>query len=394
MENNYPIGYETLLADFKRYQKQTPKGISMSRKKSNIYFKFTVGSKRGEYACNCTFTLDGMVSALSKAHKVSEALKTFTSESEFWEWYNREIKEVGKIENDLLTFKEAIAVVEDDFWKRKDRRGNKRVKGHPSHETSYKDTYGKFYKHLPLEKVINLKDILTTLNRWRQGTKSYKDAMSAYRALVSKNGYESVYKQLKKINSTQTEFKELQTITLEEFMEWRNEVLGITAVTAQNAKALEFTFSFSNETGNTPGTVEGLIQGLNDNMDNQTPTAVIITDFPVALGSSTEGLNAAEWSFQPLGPNFGVFNGELTSISYDARSSDGFLLSLDISTQTLGSLSSGGPDPDFVAGSLSVAPATPVPFGVIPDTGIGILAGMWGISRLRKTMRGRKSLNK
>ncbi|MDJ0682192.1 MAG: hypothetical protein QNJ18_20315 [Xenococcaceae cyanobacterium MO_167.B52] len=108
MENNYPIGYETLLADFKRYQKQTPKGVSMIRKKGNIYFKFTVGSKRGEYSCGCTFTLDGMVSALSKAHKVSEALKTFTSESEFWEWYDREIKEVGKIENDLLTFRDAI----------------------------------------------------------------------------------------------------------------------------------------------------------------------------------------------------------------------------------------------------------------------------------------------
>ena len=109
MENNYPIGYETLLVDFKRYQKQTPKGISMSRKGTNIYFKFTVGSKRGEYACNCTFTLDGMVLALSKAHKVAKALKTITSESEFWEWYDREIKEVNKVENDLLTFRNAIA---------------------------------------------------------------------------------------------------------------------------------------------------------------------------------------------------------------------------------------------------------------------------------------------
>ncbi|MDJ0774899.1 MAG: hypothetical protein QNJ49_15975 [Mastigocoleus sp. MO_167.B18] len=236
MENNYPIGYETLLADFKRYQKQTPKGISMSRKNGNIYLKFKVGNKpRNEYGCNCSFTLDGMGSALSKAHKVSEALKTFTSESEFREWYDREIKEVGKVENDLLTFKEAIAVVEDDFWKRKDRRDNKRIKGHPSHEASWDRTYNEYYKHLPLEKVINLKNILTTLNRWRQGTKSYKDAMSAYRALASKNGYGSIYKELKKIDSKQTEFKELQTITLEEFMEWRDRVLGITMELHKNS---------------------------------------------------------------------------------------------------------------------------------------------------------------
>ena len=228
MGKNYPIGYETLLVDFKRYQKQTPKGVSMSRKNGNIYFKFTVGSKRGEYACNCSFTLDGMVSALSKAHKVADALKSFTSESEFREWYDREIKEVGKIENDLLTFRDAIAVVEDDFWRRKDRRGNKRIKGHPSHERSYRETYGRFYEHLPQHKAINLKDIIATLNRWQQGSKTYKDAMSAYRGLVRKNGYDSIYKELKKIDSKQTEFRECQTITLEEFIEWRNKVLGIT----------------------------------------------------------------------------------------------------------------------------------------------------------------------
>ncbi len=43
------------------------------------------------------------------------------------------------------------------------------------------------------DKVINLKDIITTLNRWQQGSKSYKDAMSAYRGLVRKNGYDNIY---------------------------------------------------------------------------------------------------------------------------------------------------------------------------------------------------------
>ncbi len=226
---NHEFGYESLLADFRRYKKQSPRGITLVRAKNNIYLQFKTPNKsRSKYGCNCSFTLDGMVSALSKANKVSEALKTFTSESEFWEWYDKEIKEVGKLENDLLTFRDAIAVVEDDFWKRKDRRGNKRIKGHPSHERSWNDTYWRFYKYLPQDKIISLKDVLNTLNQWQQGSKTYKDAMSAYRGLVRKNGRDSIYKELKKINSTQTEFKELQTITLEEFMKWRNEVLGIT----------------------------------------------------------------------------------------------------------------------------------------------------------------------
>ncbi len=121
-----------------------------------------------------------------------------------------------------------IALVEEEFWKRKDRRGNKRVKGHPSHERSYRETYGRFYEYLPQNKVINLKDIVDTLKHWEQGSKSYKDAMSAYRALARKNGYDSIYKELKKIDSKQTEFRECQTITLEEFIKWRDRVLGIT----------------------------------------------------------------------------------------------------------------------------------------------------------------------
>ena len=106
---NHEIGYESLLTDFSRYQKQSPRVVSMRRTGNNIYLKFKIGdTPRKDYACNCSFTLDGMVSALNKAHKVSEALKTFTSESEFWEWYEREIKETNKVENDLLRFKDAI----------------------------------------------------------------------------------------------------------------------------------------------------------------------------------------------------------------------------------------------------------------------------------------------
>ena len=106
---NHEIGYEGLLADFKRYQKQSPRGVSLKKNRDTINLQFKIGkNKRKPYGCNCSFTLDGMVSALSKANKVANALKSFTNESEFWEWYDREIKETDKIENDLLRFKDAI----------------------------------------------------------------------------------------------------------------------------------------------------------------------------------------------------------------------------------------------------------------------------------------------
>jgi hypothetical protein len=130
---NHEIGYEALLKDFERYQKQSPRGVGLTRKGNAIVLQFKVGNaNRKQYGCNCSFTLDAMVSALSKAHKVADALKSFTSETEFWEWYDKEIKDIGKIENNVLTFRDAIAVVEDDFWIRTDRRKRKRIKGHPS----------------------------------------------------------------------------------------------------------------------------------------------------------------------------------------------------------------------------------------------------------------------
>ena len=226
---NHEIGYESLLSDFKRYQKQSPRGVGLTKKGNTIVLQFKVGKgNRKQYGCNCTFTLDGMVSALLKAHKVSEALKIFTSESEFWEWYDKEIKEIGKIENDLLTFRDAIALIEDDFWNRNDRRKQKRDKNNPSDLSSWNDTYWRFYKHLPLlDKAVNLKDIQTTLERWNRGTKSYKSAVSVFKKLARITNKDSIIEALDKIDVTQIEFKELQSATLEDFLEWRDRVLGI-----------------------------------------------------------------------------------------------------------------------------------------------------------------------
>ena len=42
---------------------------------------------------------------------------------------------------------------------------------------------------------------------------------------------------------------------------------------------------------------------------------------------------------------------------------------------------------------ISPTSSTPAPFGVIPDTGLGILAGIWSISRLRRTIAACKLLS-
>ena len=154
-------GYLELQNDFKRYQKQTPKGVSLQNKRNKtIILKFKINGNAKSKGCNCSFTLDGMVSALSKANKVAETLKTIQSETEFEDWYKKEILEENKIENDLLTFSEAIAIVANDFWSRTDRRKRKRSKSNPSDLSSWNDVYNRFYKHLPSDKAVNKQDIL------------------------------------------------------------------------------------------------------------------------------------------------------------------------------------------------------------------------------------------
>jgi hypothetical protein len=144
---NHEIGYETLLADFKRYNKQTPKGVTLVKKGRNIYLQFkTTNKNRAQYACACSFTLDGMVEALSKAHKVAEKLKESSSETEFWQWYDSTIKESVSLKDDRLTFAEAISVVEIDFWNRPSRTKRIRDKNNSSDICSWNTTYGDFYR--------------------------------------------------------------------------------------------------------------------------------------------------------------------------------------------------------------------------------------------------------
>ena len=224
----YEIGYETLQKDFERYQKQTPRGVGMTKKGQNIYLQFkTPNTARKQYACGCSFTLDGMVDALRKSNKVSEALKSFTSESEFWQWYDKEIKEENQLANDQITFAEAIALVEEDFWSRPSRTKRKRDRNNVSDQSSWNRTYGCFYKLLPQDKKINLDDIMKTIEIQKKGTRNYKYVVFALKKLARVNKRLNILSELDNINTIQTEIADLQTVKLAQFLDWRDKTLGI-----------------------------------------------------------------------------------------------------------------------------------------------------------------------
>ena len=73
-----------------------------------------------------------------------------------------------------------------------------------------------------LDKAVNLKDIQTTLERWKKGSKSYKSAVSVFKKLARVANKDSIIESLDKLDVTQTQFKELQSATLEDFFEWRD----------------------------------------------------------------------------------------------------------------------------------------------------------------------------
>jgi hypothetical protein len=42
---NHEIGYESLLKDFERYRKQSPRGVSLAKKDKTIVLQFKIGNK-------------------------------------------------------------------------------------------------------------------------------------------------------------------------------------------------------------------------------------------------------------------------------------------------------------------------------------------------------------
>jgi hypothetical protein len=226
------IGYESLLSDFKRYQKQTPRGVGLTRKGQNIYLQFkTPNTARTPYACDCKFSIDGMIDAVRKAYKVAEKLKTLDSEVEFWEWYDKEIKQDSQLIDDRLTFADAIAKVENGFWSNLSRTKRERDK---SDQASWRRTYGCFYKHLPQNETVNLKSIQKVIDKQKKGTRNYRYVVSAMKKLVRVNRREDLLLELNELDVEQTVFMDLQSVNLEEFIVWRDKVLGVTSDKYEN----------------------------------------------------------------------------------------------------------------------------------------------------------------
>lgn len=229
---DYLIGYERILDYFKQAQKECPKGVGLKKdsktKVSYITLQFKLGDKRVNKACGCYLTIQGIADALRKAYLVASALESFSSETQFLAWYDDVILEKNVIKNDLMTFSEAIAKVEQEYWAGRTKRRQQRDKNSVSQQYSWRCVYGDYFKLLPQDKIVNLVDILSAINSKKQGTKCFKNCLCAMRKLAETVGNADLLSRLKEIDATQTEFREdLQTLSINDFLKLYEEVLSI-----------------------------------------------------------------------------------------------------------------------------------------------------------------------
>lgn len=221
-QNN--IGHERIRAYLKEAQKSTPRGVSIkcvsTGKKNHLQLRFTIEGRECALACDCQLTMQGITEASEKAVRVADALKRCNTYSEFLDWYDREIRPANKVRNDLFTFSEAIAKVEQAYWVGTDKKRNKRDRTNVSQQATYQSVYGRFYALLPADKLFNTKDVLVALHTKQVSTKVFGDCLYAFKKLALTINHTSTYEELEKIVHVQTEFRDLQNAELETFLQW------------------------------------------------------------------------------------------------------------------------------------------------------------------------------
>ncbi|OJJ15474.1 hypothetical protein BI308_24255 [Roseofilum reptotaenium AO1-A] len=239
------VDHELVRAYLKACQKSTPKGIRIVSSGNRLYLRFKTTTKPATVnnSCNEDFTRDGCINALSKALAVSDKLKVLESESEFWEWYEVEIKGTVSLEDDIITIGQAIEIVKNNYINGYDKCGRDRSEEKSKTNTLaiYNKTYGSHHAKLNHKlKLTGENTISEIIRNWGQLIIS----ISGSQTLCSKgfrNAYTGVLKLLRdtkldaELAKVQSHFGTLkvvrrteeQTIDLETFLDFRARVLGL-----------------------------------------------------------------------------------------------------------------------------------------------------------------------
>ncbi|MBP0032695.1 MAG: hypothetical protein J7524_05935 [Roseofilum sp. Belize BBD 4] len=163
------VDHELVRAYLKACQKSTPKGIRVVTSGSRLYLRFKTATKSGnsDNSCNENFTRDGCINALAKALAVFDKLKETKTESEFWSWYESEIKGTVSLENDIITIGQAIETVKNNYLNGFDKCGRNRSdeKFKVNTLATYHQTYGAYHSRLNPELKLTGENVISEITR-------------------------------------------------------------------------------------------------------------------------------------------------------------------------------------------------------------------------------------
>jgi hypothetical protein len=172
--------FDDLLAFYQRKRKECPRGVTLKWQQGTqlkLQFVHPVTGKRTSKTCGVSFTEEGIINAVAKAHKVKEALSKFSKVSEFWEWYDREILELNTLEDDIKTYRDIFEEIEERYFQGRHRNTKrKRSKDIPNDVATFNNHYGIRFNRFPdWDKAPEWKEMRQILYHNPQGTKSFKD---------------------------------------------------------------------------------------------------------------------------------------------------------------------------------------------------------------------------
>ena len=223
--------FSDLINLYKSLSKQLPTGISFKKQGKYLYLQFIHPgtSQRLPGKFDYGFTYEGLVKAKEAAFKIRHALDTITTTTDFWEWYDREILGKNEIVNNCITYREIFETIEAKYWNGRNKNTKrKRSKDNVSDIASFNLTYGKIFKRFTdWDKQPTWDDIKLVLFSWEQGSKLFKDSYSVIKRIINYcPNSDRLLALLSEIDYKQTEFRNKQSISLNQFLDWHNKALS------------------------------------------------------------------------------------------------------------------------------------------------------------------------
>jgi hypothetical protein len=205
---------------------QMPKGFSFAVKDNKylcLQFVNPFTGSRSTKAVNVSFDEPGLYQARDKAWKIKDALSKITSASEFEDWWEREIE--GKIEvvNDLKTYREIIQELKDEYFSGLNSQTKRPRSPDISNDVkTWKHGNLCYFKKLPnWDKYPTWEEFKSALFSYKKGTNSFEKCYYALRRIAEKcPNNKQLLEQFTEIDPNQTQFKDKQSVSWQEFLEW------------------------------------------------------------------------------------------------------------------------------------------------------------------------------